>query len=83
MHGTADGIMAGGLFALHTLFRDTVPARSFGLSFDAPVLRSVDPPALALAIGAAIAIVRFKLGMLTVLAAACAAGIAFRLLGLT
>jgi chromate transporter len=69
-------------FALHTLFRDTVPVRSFGLSFDAPVIDSVDLPALALAIGAAIAIVRFKLGMLTVLAAACAAGIAFRLTGL-
>jgi chromate transporter len=70
-------------FALHTVFRETVPILSFGLSFDAPVVTSVDLPALVLAIAAAVAIVRFKLGMLVVLAAACAAGIVFRLAGLT
>jgi len=70
-------------FSLHTLFRETVPVRSFGLSFDAPVATSVDLPALVLAIAAAVAIVRFRLGMFTVLAAACAAGLLFRLAGLT
>ena len=29
-------------FALHTLFRETTPVRSFGLSFDMPVLSSID-----------------------------------------
>ena len=29
-------------FALHTVFRETSPVRSFGLSFDMPVLSSVD-----------------------------------------
>jgi chromate transporter len=68
-------------FALHTVFRETSPVRSFGLSFDMPVLTSVDVPALALAIAAATAIFRFNLGMLTVLAGACAAGVLLRLLG--
>ncbi len=69
-------------FALHTLFRKTVPVRSFGLSFDMPVMSSVDLAALVLATAAVIAIFRFRLGMLTVLGGSCVAGIALRLLGL-
>ena len=69
-------------FALHTLFRQTFEARSFGLSFDAPVLSSVDAPALMLAIAAAIAIFRFNVGMLSVLAASCGAGVLLRLTGI-
>ncbi|AHY50018.1 chromate efflux transporter [Bradyrhizobium japonicum] len=68
-------------FALHTLFRETVPVHAFPLSFDRPVLSSVDVPALVLSIAAATAIFRFKLGMLTVLAGSCAAGVALRLVG--
>jgi len=69
-------------FALHTLFRQTFEVRGFGLAFDAPVLASVDLAALALSIAAATAIFRFKLGMLVVLAASCAAGVLLRLAGL-
>jgi chromate transporter len=69
-------------FALHTLFRDTFPVRSFGLSFDAPMLSSIDLPALALAVAAATALFRFNLGMVTVLAASCAAGVLLRLSGM-
>ncbi|MBR0705016.1 chromate efflux transporter [Bradyrhizobium liaoningense] len=68
-------------FALHTLFRETVPVHAFPFAFDRPVLTSVDIPALLLAIAAATAIFRFKLGMLTVLAGSCAAGVALRLAG--
>ncbi|MCA1466981.1 chromate efflux transporter [Bradyrhizobium sp. IC3195] len=68
-------------FALHILFRETVPVHAFPLNFDMPVLRSVDVPALVLAIAAATAIFRFKLGMLTVLAGSCAAGVALRMAG--
>ena len=68
-------------FALHTVFRETTPFRSFGLSFDLPVWASVDLPALALAIAAATAIFRFNMGMLTVLAGSCAAGVLMRLAG--
>jgi chromate transporter len=62
-------------FALHTLFRQTFPVRGFGLSFDAPVLSSIDLPAVLLSIAAATAIFRFNVGMLIVLAASCVAGI--------
>jgi chromate transporter len=68
-------------FALHTVFRETTEVRSYGLSFDMPVASSLDLPALMLAIAAATAIFHFKLGMLTVLGASCAAGILLRLAG--
>jgi len=45
------------------------------------VLSSVDLAALILAIAAATAIFRFNMGMLTVLAASCGAGVVLRLLG--
>jgi chromate transporter len=43
---------------------------------------SIDIPALVLSIAAATAIFRFNLGMLTVLAGSCAAGVVLRLVGL-
>jgi chromate transporter len=58
-----------------------VPIRIFPLSFDAPVFSSVDPWALALSLAAAIAIFRFKVGMIPTLAACCAAGVALHLVG--
>jgi chromate transporter len=68
-------------FAVHTVFRMTVPVRAFPLSFDAPDLMSVDVWALVLAAAAAVAIFRFKVGMIPTLAASCAAGIALYLAG--
>jgi chromate transporter len=70
-------------FAIHTVFRETVPIRAFPLSFDAPNLLAVDPWALVLSIAAAVAIFRFKVGMIPTLAACCIAGIVLYLLGLT
>ena len=52
-------------FALHTLFRQTTPVRSFGLSFDMPVWSSLDLAAFAAGGAAATAIFRFNIGMLT------------------
>ena len=69
-------------FALHTIFRETVPVRGFGLGFDMPVLASVNPWALALSVAALVAIFRFKAGTLQVLAACSAAGVALYLAGL-
>src|SRR6478735_6043954 len=69
-------------FALHAVFRQTTPVRSFGLSFDMPAVSSVDVPALVLAIAAATAIFRFNLGMLWVLGGSCAAGVLMRVLGI-
>ena len=63
-------------FAIHTIFREVFPVRAFGLGFDAPVLRSVDPWAFVLSGAAALAVFRFNIGMLAVLAATSAAGVA-------
>jgi chromate transporter len=66
---------------VHTVFHSTVPVHAFPFSFDAPVFTSIDPWAFALALAAAIAIFRFKVGMIQTLAACCAAGIALYLIG--
>lgn len=68
-------------FAIHTLFREVRPFRAYGVGFDAPVLSSVDPWALALSLAAALAIVRFKIGMIPVLAACSAGGLLLYLAG--
>jgi chromate transporter len=70
-------------FAVHSIFRATVPVRIFPLSFDAPVVSSVDPWALTLSVAAGIAIFRFKAGMIPVLAGCCAAGVILFLAGAT
>jgi chromate transporter len=69
-------------FAIHTVFRQTTQVRAFPLSFDAPVLASVDAWALALSLAAALAIFRFKVGMIPTLAVCCVAGVALHLAGL-
>jgi chromate transporter len=69
-------------FAIHTVFRTAVPIRSYWLSFEMPVLSSVDPAALLLSLAAAVAIFRFGIGMLTVLAACCGAGVLLYAAGL-
>ena len=50
-----------------------------GASVDVPVLRSVDLPSLVLSIAAAIAIFRFKIGMIPVLLASSLAGMTYYL----
>jgi chromate transporter len=69
-------------FALHTIFRQVRPVQGYGISFDMPVLTSVDLWALALSVAAMIAIFRFKVGMIPTLLACSAAGIALHLAGL-
>ena len=69
-------------FAIHTVFRQVQPIRSWGLAFDMPILSSVDPWAFALSLAAAIAIFRFKVGMLPVLAACSAVGVGLHFAGL-
>ena len=68
-------------FAIHTIFRKTVTVNSWGLSFDSPVLASVDVWSLVLALSAAVAIFRFKVGMIVTLTACCAAGVVLYLAG--
>jgi chromate transporter len=68
-------------FAIHSVFQETIPIRAFPLSFDAPNFASVNPWALALSIAAAVAIIRFKVGMIPTLAACCAGGVVLHLVG--
>jgi chromate transporter len=66
-------------FAIHTVFRETLPVHQMGLSFEAPIPGSIDPWALLLSTAAAFAIFRFNAGMLQTLAACACAGIVLHL----
>jgi len=66
-------------FALHVLFATVVQVHWLGASFDVPVPGSVDLPSLVLAAAAAIAIFRFKVGMIPVLLASALAGMVYAL----
>src|ERR1700741_2993091 len=68
-------------FAIPSLFRATIPIRAFPLSFDAPNFASIDPWALVLSVAAAIAIFRFKVGMIPTLGACRVAGILLHVMG--
>ena len=68
-------------FAIHTLFRDVRTVQLADVAFDMPVLASLHVPALLLALGAAVAVFRFKVGMIPTLVVTSAAGVAFFLSG--
>lgn len=68
-------------FAIHTLFRETFAVRTFGLSFDAPLLTSVDGWALALSVAAAVAMFRFNMGAIATLMACSASSVALFISG--
>jgi chromate transporter len=68
-------------FAVHTLFHKTVPVRTALVAFDAPTLESVDLWALAISVGAAVTVFRFRVGMIPTLIACCLAGITLHLVG--
>ncbi|MBV9991076.1 MAG: chromate efflux transporter [Alphaproteobacteria bacterium] len=64
---------------LHTLFGEVKDFQAYGLVLNIPVWASVNWPALAISLAAAIALFRFKAGMIAVLAASSAAGAAYYL----
>ena len=66
-------------FALHTLFRRVGEVKAGPLDFDWPAWATVDPAALLLSAAAVVAMFRFRLGPLPVLALCAAAGLAWRL----
>jgi chromate transporter len=70
-------------FALHAWFIELTPVRTLGLSFDAPVLTSVQPWAVGLSLAAMLAVFRFKVGMLATLAGCSLAGVILYIAGLT
>ena len=68
-------------FALHTLFTRHAALRAVGLHMDLPVPASLDAPALLLAAAAGVALLRFRAGVVPVLAGCAAAGLALHLAG--
>lgn len=68
-------------FGLHTLFRVTTSVAWGPLRFDTPVLTSIDPAALVLALGAGYAVFMTRAGVITTLLATSAAGLALYSLG--
>jgi chromate transporter len=69
-------------FSIHTVFRETWPLRWFGIGFDVPVPSSMNVWAFALSAAALVAIFRFRIGMIPVLAACSAAGALLHVVGL-
>jgi chromate transporter len=63
-------------FGIHAIFRQTFAWRGFGLILDLPVLSSIDPFAAVLAIVAALALFRFKVGVIQTLLVCSLAGVA-------
>jgi chromate transporter len=67
-------------FGLHVLFREVRELRWLGgLGLDVPVWSSVNAASLVLTIAAVVAMFRFKIGMIPVLAACSAAGVLYYL----
>jgi chromate transporter len=64
-------------FALHSLFRQTGRIESGPLAFDVPLPESINLPALILTIAALIAMFRFKVGAMPVLASCALAGVGY------
>lgn len=65
-------------FGVHVIFRETVPWHGYELSLGLPVLPSVDVFAAILAITAALALFRFKAGVIRTLLACSLAGVALQ-----
>jgi chromate transporter len=65
-------------FALHVVFEVVTPLRAGPLSLLVPAPTSLRPAALALAVAALLAMLRFRVGMLPTLAASALAGAAWR-----
>ena len=66
-------------FGVHVIFRETVRWHGFGLNLSLPVLPSIDIFATILAIAAALAIFRFKVGIIQTLLACSLAGVVLQL----
>ncbi len=67
-------------FALHALFNTTVTVRAGPLSFDAPVLNSIDPSALLLLVVAAVVLLHLRLGVVRTLGICAGSSVILRLI---
>jgi chromate transporter len=68
-------------FALHVLFAEIGEVRVLAMTIDVPALASLNVPSLILTLAALLALFQFKFGMLPVLAACAALGVAYHLVG--
>ena len=66
-------------FGLHVAFRASVPWHGFGMQLNLPLLSSIDVAATTLAIAAALALFRFRVGVIGTLAGCSLAGVVWRL----
>jgi chromate transporter len=62
---------------LHVLFGELRDIRWFGAHLEVPVLASANIPSMILALAAAVAVFRFKAGMVPVLLASSAVGVVY------
>jgi len=69
-------------FALHAVFREVGSFEGYGLQVAVPRLASVDPAAALLAVAALVAVFRFNVGVIPLLAVASACGLALWSVGL-
>jgi chromate transporter len=69
-------------FAIHTMFRDVKPVRALGISFDMPVLHSVNGWAVALSVAAMLGVFYLRIGLLQILLACAGMGVLLHLAGL-
>ncbi|TFI57753.1 chromate efflux transporter [Sphingomonas parva] len=67
-------------FAIHTLFAEVRPWRGWGMRIDLPMLPTCNFAALALTVTAIVAMFRFKVGAMKVLAGCAAAGLGWSLI---
>ncbi len=67
-------------FALHVLFAKVREIHTLGMSIDVPTLASINLPSLILSAAAVLAVFRFKIGIIPVLAVCSVAGVAYYLL---
>ena len=66
-------------FGVHVIFRETIAWHAYGLSLGVPVLPSIDIFGAILAGAAAVAIFRFKIGIMQTLLACSLAGVVLQL----
>lgn len=64
-------------FAIHVAFKEVGTVRAFGMQLMMPAWSSVQIASVVLALGALIAMLRFQVGMLVVIAASAALGMAY------
>jgi chromate transporter len=62
-------------FALHVLFAELKEVHTLGMSVDVPTLASINLPSLILSAAAVLAVFRFKIGIMPVLAGCSVAGV--------